>query len=69
MNVLRIFSAFPAIAALAVYTTIAVGLLAISSQNANADIKSATVDVNILITKYQRNQSFYPRIRRIKNDY
>lgn len=52
MNVLRIFSAFPAIAALAVYTTIAVGLLAISSQNANADIKSATVDVNILITKY-----------------
>ena len=55
MNVLRIFPAFPAfpaIAALAVYTTIAVGLLAISSQNANADIKSATVDVNILITKY-----------------
>lgn len=49
MNVLRIF---PAFAALAAYTAMIVGLLAVSSQNTNADIKSATVDVNILITEY-----------------
>lgn len=49
MNVLRIF---PAFATRAVYATLTVGLLAISAQDATANIKSATVDVNILIKEY-----------------
>ncbi len=66
MNVLRIF---PAFAALAAYTTMAVGLLAVTSQNATADIKSATVDVNILITEYHVAKKKISALQAERNTY